>query len=149
MVSEMGIICISGKINFLTPAGHDTQVHISISCSKSFPVNLTFFNKELVPVACQILLTLLHKESIIEKPINYNWVIVQRIEFISNFPPFSIFWNNHIVDIFVDISKSNNFQSTDMIHSVLFLHYQLIDAELETISDDETVMALSELQNQV
>ena len=82
---------------------YDIKYIINNKGSEYFPVNITFYNKEPLSVAFQILLRILNGKSLYEKPRFHNWVIVHKLEYISNFSPFSIYWKHRMVNMFINI----------------------------------------------
>ena len=131
-----------GNIHLIRKTVDDILCMINIKGSKYFPLNVTFLNKKSATVAFQILLTLLHEKSVDEKPRFNNWIIVHKLEYISYFSPFSIFWRHSIVKIHANILSFKNIQPTNKTLSVLHINYQLTDLQLETVPDYKTVMAV-------
>ena len=133
-----------------TQSSNVTSYNLTIQSLKYYPLNITFLNKETTITVFQIMLTILHGNSIIKSSDFNEWVIVHKLEYIRQFAPFSIFWKHNTANIYINILQiiPLNSSRNDII-SVLSIYYQIMELPLETVPDRRTKMSISKFKNGV
>ena len=70
-------------------------------------------------------------------------MLSHQIEYISYFSPFSIFWNHNRAFVAIDVSEMTKVVDTKKRVSIMKIHYQAMDLQIQTLPDYRTALFLS------
>ena len=70
-------------------------------------------------------------------------MLSHQLEYISYFNPFSIFWNHNRVFVAIDVSEMTKVVDIGRQISIMKIHYQAMDLQIQTIPDYKTALFLS------
>ena len=66
-----------------------------------------------------------------------------QLEYISYFSPFSIFWNHNRAFVVIDVSEMTKVVDIGRQISIMKVHYQAMDLQIQTLPDYRTALFLS------
>ena len=70
-------------------------------------------------------------------------MLSHQFEYISYFNPFSIFWNHNRAFVAIDVSEMTKMVDIGRQISIMKIHYQAMDLQIQTLPDYKSIMHIS------
>ena len=67
-------------------------------------------------------------------------MLSHQFEYISYFSPFSIFWNHNRAFVLIDVSEMTKVVDIGKQISIMKIHYQAMDLQIQTLPDYKSIM---------
>ena len=116
---------------------------MKLRVAPEFRINITFENYEKQRIAFQVLFTVM-KEGLNNKN---DEDIMHQLEYISYFNPFSIFWNYNKAFVAVDVFEMTNNFDWRRHMSIMKIHYQAMDLQVQSLPDYRSTLIMSKAFN--
>ena len=130
-----------GSIHFLKSGDYKAVYSVQLTVSPEFSINITFENNEKQRIAFQVLFTIMNESFSSNNDVDV--MLSHQLEYISYFNPFSIFWNHNRAFVVIDVSEMTKVVDIGRQISIMKIHYQAMDLQIQTLPDYRTALFLS------
>ena len=132
---------MTGFIHFVRSRDYKAVYTVQLTVSPEFRINITFENNEKHRISFQVLFTIMN-ESFYGRN-DTDTILSHQLEYISYFNPFSIFWNHNKAVVIIDVSEMTKIVNIGRQISIMKIHYQVMDLQLQSLPDYRSKLIMS------